>query len=262
MLGPTQQHFEGLEHMRRKLAAGNWKMNGDAALLAELEVLATAQGAAGPQIVICPPHTLLSAAATKTANSPVEIGGQDCHAQAKGAYTGDIAASMIAQTGATHVIVGHSERRDGHGEDNDTIRAKAEAAWAAGLTAIICIGESEAERMGDRTLAIIAAQLQASLPDGATAQNTVVAYEPIWAIGTGKVPTLDQIIETHDMLRAELITRLGVQGDKIRLLYGGSVKPGNAAEIFQAENVDGALVGGASLKAADFQPIIDALAAS
>ena len=251
--------------MRRKLAAGNWKMNGDSGLLAELETLARGQSDKtnqAPQIVICPPHTLLGQAATKIQGSSIEIGGQDCHTQTKGAYTGDIAASMIAETGATHVIVGHSERRDGHGETNEMVRDKAQAAWAAGLTAILCIGESEAERASDQTLAIIAAQLQASLPDAATAANTVVAYEPIWAIGTGKVPTLDQIIETHDMLRAELIDRLGTEGSKIRLLYGGSVKPTNAAEIFQAENVDGALVGGASLKAADFQPIIDALAAS
>lgn len=248
--------------MRRKMAAGNWKMNGDTGLLAELGTLATSQTAQAPQIVICPPHTLLTRATDATQDSPVEIGGQDCHTEAKGAYTGDIAASMIAETGATHVIVGHSERRDGHGESNHTVRAKAEAAWAVGLNAILCIGESEAERAGKDTLAIIGAQLQASLPDGATAANTVVAYEPIWAIGTGKVPTLDQIIETHDMLRAELTERLGAEGTEIRLLYGGSVKPTNAAEIFQADNVDGALVGGASLKAADFQPIIDALAAS
>lgn len=248
--------------MRRKLAAGNWKMNGDTGLMGELATLATNQTSQAPQIVICPPHTLLTQATATTQNSGVEIGGQDCHAEPKGAYTGDIAATMIAETGATHVIVGHSERRDGHGESSETVRAKAQAAWAAGLTAIICIGESEAERAGAQTLAIIGAQLQASLPDSATAANTVVAYEPIWAIGTGKVPTLAQIIETHDMLRAELTDRLGTQGNGIRLLYGGSVKPGNAAEIFQAENVDGALVGGASLKAADFQPIIDALAAS
>ncbi|WP_223421115.1 triose-phosphate isomerase [Tateyamaria pelophila] len=248
--------------MRRKLAAGNWKMNGDSGLLDELGTLATSQTAQAPQIVICPPHTLLTLASFRAQGSPVEIGGQDCHAETKGAYTGDIAASMIANTGATHVIVGHSERRDGHNESNEMVRAKVQAAWAAGLNAILCIGESEAERAGDATLEIIAAQLQASLPDDATAANTVVAYEPIWAIGTGKVPTLDQIVETHDMLRAELIDRLGVEGAQIRLLYGGSVKPANAAEIFQAQNVDGALVGGASLKATDFQPIIDALAES
>mmetsp|Transcript_27093 Transcript_27093/g.49356 ORF Transcript_27093/g.49356 Transcript_27093/m.49356 type:complete len:249 (+) Transcript_27093:97-843(+) len=248
--------------MARKLAAGNWKMNGDMGLVATLGTLASGQAPDAPQIVICPPHTLLAQAAQITKGSAVQIGGQDCHAAAKGAFTGDIAAAMIAETGASHVIVGHSERRAGHSETNADIRAKVEAAHTAGLTAILCIGESEAERAGPDTLTIIADQLQASLPDAATAENTVVAYEPIWAIGTGKVPTLDQIIETHDMLRAELTTRLGPQGENITLLYGGSVKSTNAAEIFQAENVNGALVGGASLEATDFQPIIDALAAS
>ena len=179
-----------------------------------------------------------------------------------GAHTGDVAAPMIVATGAQAVIVGHSERRADHHESDADVRAKAEAAWAAGLTAILCIGESEAQRMGPDTLTIIADQLHASTPDGATGDRLVIAYEPIWAIGTGRVPTLDQIVETHDMLRAALTKRFGDEGDAIRLLYGGSVKPGNAAEIFTAENVDGALVGGASLKAADFQPIIDALAAS
>ena len=248
--------------MRRKLAAGNWKMNGDAALLAELGKLIRAEAGNKPQIVVCTPYPLLSRAVDITQHSPVEIGAQDCHTAAKGAYTGDVSAPMIAGSGATHVIVGHSERREAYAERDEIVRAKAQAAWAAGLTAIICIGESEAERAGDDTLQIIAAQLQASLPDGATAENTVVAYEPIWAIGTGKVPTLAQIIETHDMLRGELVTRLDNEGVGIRLLYGGSVKPTNAAEIFQAENVDGALVGGASLSTAEFQPIIDALAAS
>jgi len=248
--------------MRRKLAAGNWKMNGDSSLLAELRTLADSQGSTAPQIVMCPPHTLLTGAVDATSNSAVQIGGQDCHTEAKGAFTGDISAKMIAETGADHVIVGHSERRAGHGETNDIVRAKVRAAWDAGLVAILCIGESEEERAGSYTLDIIAAQLAASAPDGATGDSLVVAYEPIWAIGTGKVPTLEQIIETHDMLRAELTRRFGPEGENIRLLYGGSVKPTNAAEIFQAENVDGALVGGASLRAADFQPIVDALAAS
>ena len=248
--------------MRRKLAAGNWKMNGDAALLAELGTLAEHQNANGPQIIICPPAPLLSRAHEITKDSPVDIGGQDCHAATSGAHTGDVAASMIADTGATSIIVGHSERRGDHGETNADIRAKAQAAWAANLTAIICIGESEAERTGPDTLDVIAAQLDASVPDGATGENTVIAYEPIWAIGTGRVPTLDQIIETHDMIRTKLTDRFGNTGNAFRILYGGSVKPTNAAEIFTAENVDGALVGGASLKAADFQPIIDALDAS
>ncbi|MEM6760110.1 MAG: triose-phosphate isomerase [Pseudomonadota bacterium] len=248
--------------MRRKLAAGNWKMNGDAALLAELQTLAGAQGDAAPEILICPPHPFLAHAVSITDGSPVAIGAQDCHAAEKGAHTGDVAAPMIAGAGATAVIVGHSERRADHHESDADVRAKAEAAWAAGLTAILCIGESEEERLGDDTLGIIARQLHASTPDGATSDTLVIAYEPIWAIGTGRIPTMAQIVETHDMLRAELLERFGPGATAIRILYGGSVKPDNAAAIFEAENVDGALVGGASLKAADFQPIIDALAAS
>lgn len=248
--------------MRKKLAAGNWKMNGDAAMLSELAQLAAQQHADAPQIIICTPSTLLTPAVAKTKDSLVQIGGQDCHTATKGAHTGDVSAQMIKDTGATAVIVGHSERREDHNESNANIRAKAEAAWAADLLPILCIGESEAERTGPDSLAIIAAQLNASLPDGATGNTLVIAYEPIWAIGTGRVPTLEQIIETHDMIRGELINRYGAEGYKIRILYGGSVKPNNAAEIFTAENVDGALVGGASLKAADFQPIIDALKSS
>lgn len=248
--------------MRKKLAAGNWKMNGSAALLGELANLATKQDTQAPQVIICPPSPLLIPAVAATANSAVQIGGQDCHAQPAGAHTGDVSAQMVKDTGARAVIVGHSERRADHAETNTDIRAKVQAAWAADLLPILCIGESEAERTGRDTLAIIAAQLDASMPDGATGDTLVIAYEPIWAIGTGRVPTLDQIVETHDMIRAELIKRFGAEGDKMRILYGGSVKPNNAAEIFTAQNVDGALVGGASLKAADFQPIIDALQAS
>ncbi|APX11221.1 triose-phosphate isomerase [Tateyamaria omphalii] len=246
--------------MRRKLAAGNWKMNGTPEMLAELSTLTG--GEDGPQILICPPAPLLTRAADVTLGSKVEIGGQDCHANTSGAHTGDIAASMLKDAGATAVIVGHSERRADHAETDAHVRAKAEAAYAAGLTAIICIGESEEERLGPDCLDIIAAQLDGSTPDTATADNTVIAYEPIWAIGTGRVPTMAQIVETHDMIRANLTARFGDAGAHMRVLYGGSVKPTNAAEIFQAENVDGALVGGASLKASDFQPIIDALAAS
>ncbi len=237
-------------------------MNGDASLLGELAQLAGQQSDTGPEILICPPHTLLAHAVSVTDGSPVGIGGQDCHAAETGAHTGDVSAPMIAATGAQAVIVGHSERRTDHHETNADVRAKVKAAWAAGLTAILCIGESEDERMGDSTLEIIADQLHASAPDGTTGDNTVIAYEPIWAIGTGRVPTLEQIIETHDMLRDELVGRFGPEAMTIRLLYGGSVKPNNAADIFTADNVDGALVGGASLAAADFQPIIDALAAS
>ncbi|MEO0381100.1 MAG: triose-phosphate isomerase [Pseudomonadota bacterium] len=248
--------------MRRRMAAGNWKMNGDEAMLEALTTLQKPEGANAPDILICPPATLLGQAVSATAQSPVAIGGQDCHAAASGAYTGDVSAAMIKATGANAVIVGHSERRADHSETSADVRAKVEAAWAADLLPILCIGESEAERMGEGTLEIIAAQLDASMPDGATGSTLVVAYEPIWAIGTGRVPTLAQIIETHDMIRARLVARCGAEGDAIRILYGGSVKASNAAEIFTAQNVDGALVGGASLKVADFQPIIDALGAA
>ncbi len=247
--------------MRRKIAAGNWKMNGTAAALSELAALAQQIDPLGPETVICPPAPLLYRACEKVRGTGIAIGAQDCHMQDMGAFTGDVSASMVADTGATYVIVGHSERRDAHEESNGDVRRKARAAWAAGLTAIICIGESGEDREADNTLDIIAGQLSGSVPDGATGGNTVIAYEPIWAIGTGKVPTLNQIIEVHDFIRDRLSTRFGKEtGDTIRLVYGGSVRPDNAADIFTAENVDGALVGGASLKADDFVPIIKALA--
>jgi triosephosphate isomerase len=246
--------------MRRKLAAGNWKMNGTASALSELAELARQLGPDDAETVICPPFPLLFAACEKMRGTAVAIGAQDCHAAPSGAYTGDISAEMIADTGASYVIVGHSERRDAHAETSSDVADKTRAVWRARLTAILCIGESGADREADRTLPIIQEQLTGSVPDGATGTNLVIAYEPVWAIGTGKVPTLSQIVEAHDFIRAQLISRFGkTEGDAIRLLYGGSVKPGNAAEIFTAENVDGALVGGASLKAADFAPIIKAL---
>ncbi|SFE35409.1 triosephosphate isomerase [Sulfitobacter brevis] len=249
--------------MRRKMAAGNWKMNGTAAALAELGALAEMLPDDAPDVVICPPAPLLYRACEIARPHGIGIGAQDCHAEDKGAFTGDISAPMIADTGARYVIVGHSERRDAHEETNSDVRAKARAAWAAGLTAILCIGESLEDREAANTLDIIAGQLSGSLPDDSTATNIVIAYEPIWAIGTGKVPTLEQIEEVHDFIRAKLISRFGdTIGDAIPLLYGGSVKPDNAATIFRAKNVDGALVGGASLKAADFAPIVAALAQS
>ena len=238
-------------------------MNGTAAALAELEVLANTVPETGPRIVICPPAPLLFRATEVAGPKGIHIGAQDCHRDASGAFTGDISAEMIADTGATFVILGHSERRATHHETDADVRHKTMQAWASDLTAIICIGETMDERDAANTLDIIGGQLAGSLPDGVTAQNTVVAYEPIWAIGTGLVPTLEQIIEVHDFVRARILRRFGpVIGDKIPLLYGGSVKPENAATIFEAENVDGALVGGASLKASDFAPIIAALAAS
>ena len=246
--------------MRRKLAAGNWKMNGTAAALSELVELAKQVTPSDAETLICPPAPLLYPACDTLRGTAIAIGAQDCHAEPAGAFTGDISARMVADTGATYVILGHSERRERHAETDADVAAKTRAAWDAGLTAIICIGETGEDRTADKTLDVIASQLAGSLPDDATGENTVIAYEPIWAIGTGKTPALEQIIEVHDFIRARLKKRFGQQtGDAIRLLYGGSVKPDNAAEIFTAENVDGALVGGASLKAADFAPIIKAL---
>ena len=246
--------------MRRKLAAGNWKMNGTGAALSELDALAEAHPAPGVDILICPPAVLVHRAANAMAGRSVEIGGQDCHAAENGAHTGDVSAAMLQDAGARAVILGHSERREDHDESSEDVRAKARTAIEAGLTAIICVGESLAQREAANTLDIIAGQLAGSIPDAVTGENLVIAYEPIWAIGTGKVPTLEQIGEVHDFIRARLERRFGAGvGRSVRLLYGGSVKPGNAAEIFGVPNVDGALVGGASLKASDFSPIITAL---
>ncbi len=249
--------------MRRKLAAGNWKMNGTGASLAELAALAESHARPAADILICPPATLLSRAADTAKGSAVAIGGQDCHANASGAHTGDLSAAMLKDAGASAVILGHSERRADHGETDAQVCAKAEAAISEGLIAVICIGETLAEREAGDTLKVAGTQLAGSVPASATGENTVIAYEPVWAIGTGKVPTLEQIAEVHDFLRAELTARFGAEtADSIRLLYGGSVKPSNASEIFAVSNVDGALVGGASLKAADFSPIITALEAA
>lgn len=238
-------------------------MNGTSAALSELDTLAQSHTHSDCTIVICPPAPLLFRACEITVATPVSIGAQDCHGEVKGAFTGDISAEMVADTGATHVIVGHSERRDAYNERNRDVRNKAEAARAAGLCAILCIGESLEDREASNTLDIIAGQLSGSVPEDITADTLVIAYEPIWAIGTGKVPTLEQIVQVHDFIRTQLCTRFGAEtGASISLLYGGSVKASNAAEIFKAENVDGALVGGASLKAEDFSPIITALNAS
>lgn len=249
--------------MARKLAAGNWKMNGTSAALSEIATLTGAHAQPGCDVLICPPAPLLSRAADASAGTAISVGGQDCHANDAGAHTGDVSAAMLKDAGASAVILGHSERRADHGETDNDVRAKAEAALSTGLTAIICIGESLAERDAGETLSVVGGQLQGSLPDAFDTDAMVVAYEPIWAIGTGKVPTLDQIAEVHDFLRAELNNRFGADtAANIPLLYGGSVKAANAAEIFAVANVDGALVGGASLKASDFSPIISALEAS
>ncbi|WP_102226491.1 triose-phosphate isomerase [Acidimangrovimonas sediminis] len=244
---------------RPKLAAGNWKMNGVGESLAEIDALAKTHPDPRCEVLICPPATLLARMADNLAEHPIFVGGQDCHYAASGAHTGDISATMLMDAGADYVILGHSERRTDHGETDEVVRAKVEAALAAGLVAVVCVGETEAQRDAETTLKVIGAQLAGSIPDDMTADTLVVAYEPVWAIGTGRTPTLGEIAEVHDFLRAELVGRIGPQGDGVRLLYGGSVKPGNAAEIFAVSNVDGALVGGASLKAADFGAIITAL---
>ncbi|ETX14565.1 triosephosphate isomerase [Roseivivax halodurans JCM 10272] len=249
--------------MARKLAAGNWKMNGLEAALSELDTIAAAIGADDmPEVAICPPFTLVAAAAER-AKGNLAIGGQDCHAEAAGAHTGDVSAEMLKDAGATYVILGHSERRQDHGETDADVAAKVQAAWDAELSVILCCGESLAQREADETLDVVRRQLDGSIPEGATAENLVVAYEPIWAIGTGRVAEPPQIAEVHDAMRAALRERFGDEtGKAIRLLYGGSVKAGNAAEIFATSNVDGALVGGASLKAGDFLPIVEALGAA
>ena len=243
----------------RKLAAGNWKMNGINASLSEVAALLKAQPAPACDMLLCPPAPLLSRMADVAADTQLRLGGQDCHVEASGAFTGDISAAMLADAGATHVILGHSERRAGHGETDALVLAKAEAALAAGLVAIICVGETERQRDTGATLDVIGAQLLGSLPKAASSENTVIAYEPVWAIGTGRTPTLPEIADVHLFLRARLTSRLGADALEVRLLYGGSVKPSNATEIFALTNVDGALVGGASLKAADFGAIVAAL---
>ncbi len=242
----------------RPMIAGNWKMNGLRANLAEIDAVKAAIGGATCDVAICPPATLISAAVERAAGSALMIGGQDCHAAGSGAHTGDISAEMIADAGGTLVIVGHSERRADHGEDDALVRAKAEAGRRAGLLVILCVGETEAQRRAGETLAVLSRQLAGSVPDGATAENLVVAYEPVWAIGTGLTPSNDDIQAAHAHIRSELAGRFGSAAAGIRLLYGGSVKPGNASEILPLPDVDGALVGGASLKAADFLGIVAA----
>jgi len=236
----------------RQLIAGNWKMNGTGASLAELSAIREAKPA-NADILICPPATLI-ARAVWTAKGDVPIGGQDCHAQASGAFTGEVSAEMLKDAGAVAVIVGHSERRQYCGERDADVAAKAQAAWRAGLLAIICIGETEAERLGGEALDVVARQIAGSVPDGAVAANTTLAYEPVWAIGTGRTPTNAEIAQMHGHIRAELAKRFN-DAAAMRILYGGSVKPGNAREILALGDVDGALVGGASLKASDFLAI-------
>ena len=244
------------------LIAGNWKMNGLRGSLEELSALArllTTGEAPRAIVVICPPATILSEVVHQGATAGIQVGGQDCHAQSHGAHTGDISANMLADAGALYVIVGHSERRADHGETDAHVRAKAEAAIGASLTPIICVGETEAQRDSGEAENVVAAQLAASIPDAAYLHEVIVAYEPIWAIGTGRTPTIQDITRMHAAIRAQLAARFPEKGPIIRILYGGSLKPQNAREILAVENVNGGLVGGASLLAKDFYTIISAV---
>ena len=244
--------------MPRKLVAGNWKMSGLAASAAVLDALVAADPTPGCDVLICPPATLIA----RLAGRGVAIGGQDCHPDPSGAHTGDVSAEMLADAGATAVIVGHSERRADHGETDALVAKKAAAAWRAGLLAIVCLGETEAERDAGTTLDVVSRQLSASVPEGATPARLAIAYEPVWAIGTGRTPSLAEIAEVHDLLRARLAARLGPKAaGEVRLLYGGSVSPDNAAELLALPDVDGALVGGASLDAEGFAQLVGAAAA-
>jgi triosephosphate isomerase len=241
----------------RPLIAGNWKMNGLKASMAEFEAMIAGAGpvAAKADLLVCPPTTLVAAFAEQARGSKMTVGAQDCHPKPSGAHTGDISAEMLADSGAGAVIVGHSERRADHGESDALVRQKAEAAWRAGLLAVVCIGETQEQRDAGQTLPVCGGQLAGSLPDGTTAANTVVAYEPVWAIGTGRTPTAADVEQVHRFIRDRLTERFKAEGERIRILYGGSVKPSNAAELMAVRNVNGALIGGASLKAADFLAI-------
>lgn len=246
----------------RPLVAGNWKMNGlkaSARVLSEVHAGYTPGLKAKVELAICPPATLISHFATLSVGTRVAIGAQDCHANESGAFTGDLSAEMLADAGAAYVIVGHSERRQYHGEKDAAVAAKAAAAHRAGLSAIVCIGETRDEREAGRTLAVVRKQLRGSVPPGSHAQNLVIAYEPVWAIGTGLTPTAADVAEVHALIREELRRLVGkAEQGKVRILYGGSVKPSNAAELMAVPNVNGALVGGASLVAADFLAIAGA----
>ena len=245
--------------MLRFLIAGNWKMNGSRAMLAELDRIAAAAAAApGVDVAIAPPFTLLADAAGRA--GAVLVGGQDCHQAAQGAHTGCISAAMLAEMGARFVICGHSERRAEFGESDSLIQAKACAAQAAGLMAIVCVGEDEPERDEGRAVVVVSSELEGSVPPASTAANLVISYEPAWAIGTGRTPTAQEIGDMHRMIRAKLIQLLGEEGVGVRILYGGSVTPENAAAILACDDVGGALIGGASLTAAKFVPIVEAAA--
>jgi triosephosphate isomerase (TIM) len=240
----------------RPLIAGNWKMNGLKASWSEFEAMlaGSSEVSAKADLLVCPPATLLAAFAAK-ATKAVAVGAQDCHTKASGAHTGDISAEMLADAGASAIIVGHSERRADHGETDAIVHQKTEAVWRAGLTAIVCIGETQGQRDAGQTLDVCGGQLERSLPAASRADNLVVAYEPVWAIGTGLTPTVQDVEQVHKFIRDLLVQRFKDEGARMRILYGGSVKPSNAAELMAVANVNGALVGGASLKAADFLAI-------
>jgi triosephosphate isomerase len=246
----------------RPLVAGNWKMNGlrgSGNVLEEIRQGYTAGLKSQVDLLVCPPATLIATFAQMALGSRVSIGGQDCHAQVSGAFTGDLSAEMLADLGASYVIVGHSERRQCHREKDADVRAKAEAAHRAGLIAIVCVGETREEREAGKTLAVVRRQLRGSVPEAATSADLVIAYEPVWAIGTGLTPTSADVAEVHALIRDDLQRLVGkAHQSKVRILYGGSVKPSNARELLAVANVDGALVGGASLVAADFLGIAGA----
>jgi len=244
-----------MPNARRTLIAGNWKMNGLRQSKAELRGMAAGAEALAVELLVCPPVTLLAAFAADVAGTRLMIGAQDCHPAESGAHTGDVSAEMLKDAGAVAVILGHSERRADHQEGDAIVKAKVKAAWRTGLLPIVCVGETLAEREADEAAAIVTRQVRQSVPDGASAANLVIAYEPIWAIGTGRTPTTDDVAQIHGTIRHVLAERFGGEADGIRILYGGSVKPDNAATLLATPDVDGALVGGASLKAADFLAI-------
>ncbi len=239
------------------LIAGNWKMNGKSASASEIKKLAKLKKPKA-EVLICPPATLIGEFGKIAKGTAVKIGAQDCHTAVSGAHTGDISAEQLVDAGAKYIIVGHSERRADHGETDAVVRAKAEAVLATKASVIVCVGETEAQKDKGQTLRVVGAQLKGSVPDGSTAKNMVVAYEPVWAIGTGRTPTVEDIDKVHSFIRKKLVERFGEDGNGVRILYGGSMKPDNAAEILNVTDVNGGLVGGASLKAADFSKIIKA----
>ena len=243
--------------MPRTLIAGNWKMNGLMANLVEIDRVSAEvpSSGEGPEVLLCLPATLIHAAGQKASGSGLMLGAETCHVKEKGAHTGDISAEMLKDAGASYVIVGHSERRADHGESDSLVANQAEAALRAGVTPIICVGETLAQRDGGEVLTVISSQIDKSIPQNAEAGQIVVAYEPVWAIGTGRVANSEQIAEVHSLIRELLVKRFGDAGQQTRILYGGSMNPGNAAEILSVNEVNGGLIGGASLKADDFLAI-------